>query len=631
MTNQKSQNVEAGGPQRGSSRLNLPSAINDSRIALIICLLLGGVTLTAYWPVQQCDFVSFDDPYYVTDNPQVRAGLTWRGMAWALRTTETREWHPLTWYSHMLDCQWFGLNAGAHHRTNLLFHVANTLLLFGILRRLTQTRWRSAFVAALFALHPSRVESVAWVAERKDVLSTFFFMLTLWAYARYAQGSARCQVSGVRIEVSRRFPSSIFHPSSRFYLLSLLCFALGLMSKPMVVTLPFVLLLLDYWPLGRFQPSSFNFELPTLRRLIFEKLPFFLLSAAGSLIAFRTAHRGAALFSTDEISITGRIANALISYFRYIRKMISPDDLAVFYPHPGTWPLWQVIGAGLFLTAVSILVLVSARRRPYLLLGWLWFLGMLVPVIGLVQAGLQSMADRFAYVPLVGLFIMITWGAYDWAWQPGSRRRAVLVVAALGALIGSALATRLQVAYWKNGETLFSHALAVTRHNFIAHEHLGLALAKKGDLVTARRHWEETLRIKPDSYIASYNLGLLCALEGKRSEAVAHYSAAVRVKPDYADALNNMAWILATPPDAQFRDGQSAVSYAARAVTLTRTNDAAKLDTLAAAYAGSGRFAEAVQTAREAQELAEAAGNKPLADGIRGRLALYQSGQAYHE
>lgn len=370
-----------------------------TRRNIMVCLILILAIFTVFWQVRSHDFVNYDDDKYVTENRDVKAGLTTQSIIWAFTTTHASNWHPLTWLSHMLDISLFGLNPGWHHLTNLLFHIANTLLLFLILRGMTEEFWKSAFVAALFALHPLHVESVAWIAERKDVLSTFFWMLTILAYAYYVK-----------------------HPVLRRYLFVLFSFLLGLMSKPMLVTLPFVLLLLDYWPLGRFQmeesgitrnPKKHKSKHPEYQksialRLVREKTPFFVLAGFSSIITFIAQQHGGTVRSLEFLPVKTRVANALISYVAYIGKMIWPFNLAVLYPHPGTTlPMWQTILAGLFLLFISYLVIRKVKKLPYLSIGWFWYVGTLVPVIGLVQVGAQSMADRYTYIPLIGLFIRL--------------------------------------------------------------------------------------------------------------------------------------------------------------------------------------------------------------------------------
>ncbi len=353
------------------------------RLKLMVCLFLIVATLAVYWQVGDHEFINFDDNLYVTENRHVQAGLTFEGIKWALTTTDVAYWHPVTWLSLMLDYELYGLNSRGYHLTNLLFHILSTLLLFVVLKRMTGAHWQSAFVAALFALHPLNVESVAWVVERKNVLSTFFWMLTVWTYARYAE-----------------------RPKLNRYLLILPPFALGLMAKPMLVTLPFVLILLDYWPLGRLQLNV----LPTIwgeRGVLWGKVPLLALSAVSIYLSSLSIERGC----SEPASMSLRIANALVSYVGYIGKMIWPHNMAVFYPPPDMVPIWQAVLAALFLVFVSVLVIRTARQRPYLAVGWLWYIGTLVPAIGLVRAGLWlAMADRFAYVPFIGLFVMIAWG-----------------------------------------------------------------------------------------------------------------------------------------------------------------------------------------------------------------------------
>ena len=488
-------------------------------------------TLFLFWPVRNSEFINFDDDAYVYDNPQVKAGLTLKGVIWAFTTTHMGNRHPLTWLSHMLDCEFYGLNPGAHHLTSLLFHIANTLLLFWVLKRMTGRLWPSSFVAALFALHPLHVESVAWVAERKDVLSTFFWMLTLWTYVRYTE-----------------------RPGLNRYLLVILFFVLGLLSKPMLVTLPFVLLLLDYWPLGRFsfgrggvnppnpKPSRGRNQGSFPLHLVLEKVPFFVLSAISSVLTFFA--QGRAVGSLQRYPLETRIGNALVSYLTYIGKMIWPHPLAVFYPHPGMLPIWQVAGAGLLLVCGSILVVRAAGKYPYFLVGWLWYLGTLVPVIGLVQVGSQGMADRYTYVPLIGLFIMVAMGVPD-ALKAWRHRKIALIVSAGLVLSFFITVARLQVYRWQTSTILFEHTLAVTANNFLIHNNLGTFLEKQGKIQEAAAHYTQALRIKPNYAEAHNNLGNFLDKEGKIEEAAAHYTEALRIKPNYAEAHNNLGLLLA--------------------------------------------------------------------------------------
>ena len=463
-----------------------------NQLFAVICLVLALVTLVVYWPITRHGFTNFDDDGYITGNPHVKSGLTWPGIVWAFRSTETGNWHPLTWISHMLDCQLYGLNPGGHHLTNLIFHIANTLLLFLLLTQLTGAIWRSAFVAALFAWHPLHVESVAWAAERKDVLSAFFWMLTLFFYARHAQN-----------KTSRNPQLSTLN-----YILALFFFACGLMSKPMVVTLPFVLLLLDWWPLNRFQAGSFA---RSAVNLIIEKLPFFALAAAGSIVTYLAQKAGGAV-SNDTFAF--RLTNALCSYLRYISKTFWPVDLAVIYPFPGHGLAVPAMIAAILLMIVSVWLIFSARRHPWLLVGWLWFLGTLVPVIGLVQIGSQSMADRYMYIPAIGLFILLVWGANELlnAWP---KKQKILTWAGIAALAGCLVCTRAQIKYWQDSISLFRHASEVTSNNYVAFACLAQALDAADHEAEALAAATNAVRIETTYPPGQFFLGMILLKQGK--------------------------------------------------------------------------------------------------------------------
>jgi Flp pilus assembly protein TadD len=530
---------------------------HENRRKLILCLTLIVVTTAVYWQVKDYRFITFDDDDYVTENAYVRKGLTFKGLTWAFTTTHAHNWHPLTWLSHMLDVELFGLKPGWHHLMNLFFHVANTLLLFLILNRMTKALWQSAFVASLFALHPLHVESVAWVAERKDVLSTFFWMLTMGAYVYYVE-----------------------RPGIQRYPIVLLLFALGLMAKPMLVTLPFVLLLLDYWPLHRLQPvrheeyfpahaekskktakkkqqaiekessdteakKAFTdvryFSWPYLKPLLREKTPLFLLIVLFSATTLYAQQR--VMKPMELYPLGGRIANALISYVSYIGKMFWPEKLAIFYPYGNEGILsWQAAGAALLLLAITALTVWKARRYPYLVVGWLWYLGTLVPVIGLVQVGLQTMADRYTYVPLIGIFIMIAWGVPDLLAKWRYRSNALIVSATAIIAILTAV-TWFQVQHWKNDITLYGHAAAVTSNNWWAHYNMGLSLSHEGKTNEALPHFQKTLRIKPNDPQAYLNIGIISAKNGNTEEAVSYFSRALQHKPDFDKAHLNLGKI----------------------------------------------------------------------------------------
>ncbi len=627
--------------------------LGKTGLSAFIGLSLILATLVFYWPIRQNGFVNFDDGKYVEFNPNVQAGVTLAGVKWAFTATHASNWHPLTWLSHMLDCELFGLNPGRHHLTSLAFHLANTLLVFALWRRMTKAQWRSAVVAALFALHPLHVESVAWISERKDVLSTFFFLLTLWAYARHAR-----TLTGERLELAEkkslarqlfRFPA--------FYCLAVLFFALGLMSKPMLVTLPFVLLLLDYWPLERCQPSAF-------RRLIWEKLPFFALSFASCAVTFVAQRKGGAVASLTTVSTDARFSNAVISYARYLGKMIWPVDLAVFYPYPKAWPVWQVATAALFLVVVTVSVIRVRQHARYWATGWFWYLGTLVPVIGLVQVGGQAMADRYTYIPLIGVFVAVVWGLADLA-ATTSFRRALLGTVTVMLLAVCGWLTHKQVELWRDSVRLFKHALAVVPPSALAHDSLGSALLARNEFSEAKIHYEAALKLLPNNPNALSNLGTILGREGKLEEAIrcfqtalnydpqhapahynwgfallqagqpaaaiVHYRATIQRDPDHVEALNGLAWLQATQRDPKIRNGVESIRLAQRAVELTSSSNAGFLDTLAAAHAEAGQFSDATRIARQALDLAVVTGDKTMAAQIQSRLNLYLARQPYRE
>jgi protein O-mannosyl-transferase len=477
----------------------------------IVCLLLAVVTLALYNPVNRHPFVNYDDDRYVTENPHVRQGLTADTLKWVLTSTEQANWHPLTWMSHALDVSLFRLNPAGHHFTSILLHTVNVILLFLLLKWSTNRLGPSLFVAALFALHPIQVESVAWVAERKNVLCTMFFFLTLWAYGWYAR-----------------------KPDWRRYLAVVALFAAGLASKPMVITLPFVLLLLDYWPLSRVRDGNTeaNRIQPTYpwSRLVLEKLPLFVLSAGSAVITMQAQQASGAIRTTAEFSFGVRISTAMYAYAMYLWKMIWPARLAPLYPHPGdTLASWQVLVAALILLSISALVW-RMRAQRYLLVGWCWFLGTLVPVIGLVQVGEASMADRYAYIPLIGIFVMISFGVADFAQQ----RKIGLAPAIPAAIILAALAftTYRQIGYWQSNDALWSHALAVTENNFVAEDNLGGALILEDKEEEAHAHFEAAARINPKDPMSRSNLGTYYQTHNRMREAIAEYQAAVELTSD---------------------------------------------------------------------------------------------------
>ena len=482
---------------------------------VVLSLLLALLTLVVYNVVAQNGFVYYDDPAYITRNEHVQAGLSWQTVLWAMTTTEQANWHPLTWLSHALDCQLFHLKPAGHHYMTLLLHALTAVLLFLFLERATGSAFRSAVVAALFAIHPVNVESVAWAAERKNVLCTLFFVLGLWAYHRYAQ-----------------------NPSAKRYLIVAGAQVLGLMSKPMVVTFPFVLLLMDWWPLermGRRSSSDISSGAKeqsapcSFVQLIVEKLPLFLLSAASAAITVVAQKRGAAI--RGEYSFAERTANALVAYARYLGKAVWPSHLAPMYPFPFKGlPAWEVAGAALLLLVITAAVL-SLRQHRYLTFGWFWFLGTLVPAIGVVQVGEQAMADRYAYIPFIGLFIAAVWGLADWA---GSEKhfRVYLSTATAVVLVGFSVAAHIQIGYWQNTLGLWTHALAVTSHNFIAENNLGAALLAQGKVQEARQHFQAGIDINPKFGLNLLDIGVCDKDLGHTQSAVEHFQAALRVTQD---------------------------------------------------------------------------------------------------
>ena len=555
----------------------------------IICLLLALITAAVLAQVGGFEFVNYDDPDYVTSNPHIQNGLNPKSVLWAFETGHASNWHPLTWISHIVDWDLFGDKPRGHHLMSVGFHIANTLLVFLLLNGMTGALWRSAMVAALFGLHPMHVESVAWVSERKDVLSGLFFLLTLWAYQQYSlfriqyseggsgvrpsAGAATSAKSAASGDPHAPFNSWLAaHGDGRtpvaqwsWYAASLGCFALGLMSKPMLVTVPFVLLLLDYWPLRRSAecgPSSSDCDATRVRnaesgtssngfpwncwvKLLAEKIPFFALSAVSSIVTFLVQRKGGAV--STSLDLSGRIANAIVSYARYVGKLVWPENLSVLYPHPGHWSGSAVIGSTLFLIAASIAVVLLSRGRDYLLVGWLWFVGMLVPAIGLIQVGIQSMADRYSYLPSIGFFIMIVWGISELAERTirDPERSAVLVSAsALVLLICSAI-TFGQLEFWRNSEKLFRRAAFVTRDNYLAYNNLGFYLSGKGKTAEAMENYRKSLEIKPDYEDALNNVGFALAGRKRHAEAIGYYERALRVKPDHAEVHNNLGNALA--------------------------------------------------------------------------------------
>jgi tetratricopeptide (TPR) repeat protein len=648
---------------------------------LAVCGLLVLAVGLIFAQTGHHEFVNQDDPEYVFNNPHVSRGLGSDGIVWAFTHNHAANWHPLTSMSHMLDCQLFRLNAGAHHLTGVPLHAATTVILFLLLGRMTGRFWPSALVAALFAVHPLRVESVAWVSERKDVLSGLLFVLTLAAYLGY---------------VRHRF-------SLTRYSVVIFFAGLGLMAKPMLVTLPFVLLLLDYWPLGRMtspgkppaaSPEAGGFSFPLM--LLVEKLPLLLLAIASSVLTIWAQSK--AIVGTDKFAIVWRVANAVVSCGVYLGQLFWPVNLAAHYPHlHADLPFASVAVAALVLLGFSVLALMGWRRCPHLLVGWLWYLGMLVPVIGLVQVGMQARADRYTYLPQIGLYIALAWVAADFrpSWL---RRRGGGVFAALALALLTAGAWR-QTTFWHDSESLWRHTLACTTPSSVAHFNLGAAVASQGRLDEAIAEYRKALAIKPDlvaalnnlgvalaqqhrldeavprlrqavridpafasahynlgmalhdakdavgaiaefqkavdwkpDYVAAHHqLGALLEEQGKIADAIAHYRKAVEIGSDNADIYSSLAWLLATSSATSLRNAAEAVEHAQRANRLSGGRQPVILDTLAAAYAAAGRFPEALTAARQALELAGQQSDKVLIDGLRSRIALYEASRPFHK
>jgi len=573
-------------------------------LAAILSLVLTALVFAAFQPALDNDFVGYDDTDYVTSNLVVQRGLNWEGVKWAFTSTEAANWHPLTWLSHMLDVQCHGLNPTGHHLSSVLLHMVSTVLLFLGLRLMTGATWRSWLVAALFGLHPLRVESVAWVAERKDALSALGWFLTILVYAHYVKTTGT--------DRNRRLI---------LYFLALLCFAGGLMAKPMLVTLPFVLLLLDVWPLKRLERQR-------LSALVLEKVPFLLLSAASSLVTF-LVQKGAGAVD-EHMSLGYRLSNVLISFVRYVGKTLWPADLAFFYPHPPQWPIGFIAAATLLLLAISALAFHLRRRQPSLLVGWCWFLGTLVPVIGLVQVGQQSIADRYTYLPSVGILIALVWGIHALVADRRPLAQGLALAGTVAALAGVVL-TRQQTRVWKDTESLCRHAIAVTPNNYLAHDMLGAALEKQGKNAEALQEHLRALEINPNYADAHNNLAVALQHEGRLAEAVLHYQLALRGRPRYPEAHFNLA--VALESDGQFDNAATEYSHA---INL-RPHYADARYNLGRLYGRLGRLDEAVvqfqETLRINPQLADAHNNLGVTLDRMGRLdqAIYHYQQAILE
>jgi len=581
--------------------MNTP-ALSDSatlaRVAKAMCrpvfsiwlaaLLLLLLTIFTYLPAAGHEFINYDDPFYVTSNAHVQNGLTGENIIWAFSHPVVGNWHPMTMLSHMLDCQMFGLMSRGHHMTSVLLHSINTALIFLWLRRLTGMPGRSWLVAALFGLHPLHVESVAWVAERKDVLSAFFGLLCLMSYTEYAGASAGWNQ-----------PSKMETRTRVAYVMALFFFALGLMSKAMLVTVPCILLLLDYWPLNRWQSSR-------VRELLTEKTPFFLLAAIMSVVTYLVQINDGMMQSMATLTFSDRLANALVSYVRYVGMFFRPDHLCVFYPHPGHWPLMTVLAALFGLLGITGLLL--WRQIPSLMVGWLWFLGTLVPVIGLVQVGGQALADRYVYLPSLGLLMLVVWGVCELV-RPGRYRFLALSLAGGAAVCVCFFLTRQQLGFWQDNETLYRHALAVTENNFLAHHNLGIALFQKGRIEEAVGQYREAIVVEPGNAVARYDLGTALAVEGQTDDAIVELREAIRLQPDNAQAHENLGTAL-----GRLGSTDAAISEYREAVKL-RPDDPGFHYSLGTVLGMIGELDEAIVEFQEAIRL------KPDFDRARSNLA----------
>ena len=617
------------------SRSIAPPKTNRRCLTIGVCIFLAALTWVVFGQTLGHDFVNYDDPKYVYENTKITSGLSMTGIAWAFTHIHSENWHPLTTISHMLDCQLYGLKAGGHHFTNALLHSIAAILLFLTLQYMTGAFWRSAFVAAVFAIHPLRVESVAWIAERKDVLSGVCFMLTLLAYVHYVRA-----------------------PSIGRYLFVAVVFAFSLMSKPMLVTLPFLLLLLDYWPLSRIRDPSSDIR-RRLLTLVVEKIPLIALSAVSSVVTF-LAQRGAVGW-TEQLPVLARINNAVVSYVAYIWQMLWPVKLAVFYPHPeNRLQPWEIILSLLLLLGITAAAIALRKQRPYFITGWLWYLGMLVPVIGLMQVGWQGRADRYTYLPQIGLYIVAAWAVSDLTalWR---RQRTILSAAAILTIAVLSWRAWVQTSYWRDSETLFMHALAVTSNNDVAennlgivflrkgklddaisllqaavdlrpenspaHENLAKALLQKGQVADALVHYRKLLELQPDNIEVHNIVGTVLIQQGHIREGVEEWQKVLVIQPDNGNAMSNLAWVFATSPDESLRDGAQAVQLAEEALRISGRRIPLIFRTLAAAYAEKGMFSQAIQTAQRGIELANGQGNSGLAADLQSNIALYQAGR----
>jgi len=571
------------------------STQREWKLAAVICLALAALTWFVFGQTLYFGFINYDDPQWVSQNPNVTAGLTANGFRWAFDRFHAG---PLSSLSHMLDCQLFGLNPWGHHLSNVLLHTTAVICLFLALRQMSGAVWRSAVVAALFACHPLHVESVAWVTERKDVLSGFFFALTLIAYVAYAR-----------------------RPSVVRYLIVAGTFALGLLAKSMLITVPAVLFLIDYWPLGRFRQGARSKD---LRRLLLEKVPLAALSLAAAAATFLT--HAQAIATVQAVPFASRLTNALASFVIYIRQMLYPNNLSVFYGFVRDRPVALVAAMLALICGISAAAIIWRRAVPSLFVGWFWYLIMLLPVSGILQVGLQGHADRYTYLPQIGLYLALVWGMDDltarWAC-----RKPILATFALFTIASYAMTARSVAGYWRDSESLWNHALSVEPANDFAHTSLADLLLRQGRVAEAVLHAEAALRSNSDNADAHNNLALAISRRGRLSEAIGHWERSLVLHPENLNARCNLAWVLSTNPNASTADGARALELVEPVAAGSGGANTTVLRVLAAAYARSGRFAEAVSTARQAREAAQRQGDQALAEQLQASLVQYEGQQ----
>lgn len=587
------------------------------RLKVFICLALALITFGLYWPTRHFAFLYYDDQLFLL-NPFVATGLSLSGLLWATTAVVAGNWHPITLSSFLLMHQFFGMDPGAEHLLNAAIHSANAVLLFLVLWEMTGAMWRSAIVAAIFAWHPLRVESVAWISERKDVLFLFFLLLSLWSYTRYTRAGSSAPTDSPNERTIFEIP-----PRTSFYSGSLLFFILGFLSKPMVVTLPFLLLLLDYWPLQRL-----NWR--TLRGLLAEKVPFFGLTVIFSALTFWLQRMQGAVKPLSEVAMTTRIENAVSSYWQYLGKLFWPTKLAAIYPYPERFEHIQILLISLVLIGISALCILQFSRRPYLAVGWFWYLGTMVPVIGLVQVGMQALADRYTYLPLIGPIISLVWLVSEWA-QSKPLLKIPVTYATATCLAACALLTERQLPYWRNTIALFERTISITAENSLAQYPLAMGFEHAGDSREASVHYRLAVAMHPDDehFMANFYLAELMAKSGHYRDAVNRLEAALKILPDSAEAMNNLAWILSTCPDERVRNGKRAVQLAEQACEFTHDQSPAFLTTLSAAYAEVGRFGQAIATVQKAGALAQNEGNRQLFTGDAQLLQQFLNHETY--